>query len=43
MWDKILQNDVTRRGALYVEGVEGLPMPQLGVWGSCPGKFFLQI
>ena len=31
MWDKMVQNDVTRRDVLYVAGVVGLPMPQVGV------------
>ena len=31
MWDKMVQNDVTRREILYVAGSGGLPMPQVGV------------
>ena len=40
MWDRMVQNDVTRHDALYVEGAGGLPMPQVGV---LPGKFFSNI
>ena len=42
MWDKMVQNDVTRRNVLYVVGVGGLPMPQVEVRGPPPG-IFLQI
>ena len=42
MWDKMVQNDVTRCDVLYVAGVGGLPMPQVGVQGSSLGNF-LQI
>ena len=31
------------RTAQYVEGVRGLPMPQVGVRGPAPGIFFVKI
>ena len=31
MWDKMVQNDVMCRDALYVEGTGRLHMPQVGV------------
>ena len=40
MWDKMMQNDVTRRDVLYVAGAGGLPMPQVGVWGVLPHELF---
>ena len=43
MWDKMVQNDVTRCDVLYVAGVGGLPMPQVGVRGSSLGNFFANI
>ena len=35
--------DVSRRAVRYVEGAGRLPMPQVGVRGSSPGKFFAKI
>ena len=43
MWDKMVQNDVMRRDALYVKGAGGLTMQQVGVRGSSPWKFFANI
>ena len=43
MWDKMVQNDVMRHYALYVEGAGGLPMPQVGVRGSPIGNVFANI
>ena len=39
MWDKMVQNDVMCRDALYVEGAGRLPMPQGGSRGPPPGIF----
>ena len=39
----MVQNDVARSDVLCVEGVGGLPMPQVGVRGSSLANFFANI
>ena len=43
MWDKMVRKWCDARDVLYVAGAGGLPMPQMGVRGSSPGKFFANI
>ena len=37
------ESDVTRHNAAHAEGMGGLSMPQVGVWGASPTKFLANI
>ena len=38
-----MQSHAMRHNAACVEGMGGLSVPQVGVWGASPGNFFANI